>query len=63
MPEIPGFAEHGVAAKPLDTFADGWARFVAGGGGPVAVIGGGVAGAELALPPATGCGPRRAAPR
>ncbi len=49
MPEIPGFAEHGVAAKPLDTFADGWTRFVEGGGGPVAVIGGGVAGAELAM--------------
>ena len=36
MPEIPGFAAHGVAAKPLDAFADGWARFVEAGGGPVA---------------------------
>jgi len=49
MPEIPGFAAHGVAAKPLDAFADGWARFVEAGGGPVAVIGGGVAGVELAM--------------
>lgn len=49
MAEIPGFADHGVAAKPLDRFADKWARFVDGGGGPVAVIGGGVAGVELAL--------------
>lgn len=49
MPEIPGFAEHGIAAKPLDNFADRWARFVETGGGPVAVIGGGVAGVELAM--------------
>ena len=49
MPEIPGFSEFGVAAKPLDRFADAWARFVDDGGGPVAVIGAGVAGAELSL--------------
>lgn len=49
MPEIPGFAEHGIAAKPLDTFADDWARFMSAGGGPVAVIGAGVAGVELAM--------------
>lgn len=49
MPEIPGFAEHGIAAKPLDTFADDWDRFMSAGGGPVAVIGAGVAGVELAM--------------
>ena len=49
MPEIPGFFAHGIAAKPLDRFADAWAQFVAAGGGPVAVIGAGVAGAELAM--------------
>ncbi len=49
MAEIKGFSAHAVAAKPLDRFADTWARFVAGEGGPVAVIGGGVAGAELAM--------------
>lgn len=49
MPEITGFAEHGIAAKPLDVFADRWASFVAEGGGPVAVVGGGVAGVELAM--------------
>jgi len=49
MPEIEGFAAHGIAAKPLDNFAARWADFVSGGGGPVCVIGGGVAGAELAM--------------
>ena len=49
MPEISGFDTHGIAAKPLDRFADAWARFVAAGGGPVAVIGAGVAGVELAM--------------
>ncbi|GAB4384813.1 selenide, water dikinase SelD [Albidovulum sp.] len=54
MPSLPGFAEHGVPAKPLDAFADAWADFVArveaGRALPaVAVIGGGVAGVELAL--------------
>ena len=49
MPEIEGFSAHGIAAKPLDVFAARWAGFVSGGGGPVCVIGGGVAGAELAM--------------
>lgn len=49
MPDLPGFAQHGVAAKPLDDFADAWARFIEAGGGPVVVIGAGVAGVELAM--------------
>lgn len=54
MPDLPGFTEHAHPAKPLDAFADDWADFVraaaAGAARPeVAVIGGGVAGVELAL--------------
>lgn len=54
MPALPGFAEHAVPAKPLDAFADAWEDFAArvarGAAAPsVAVIGGGVAGVELAL--------------
>ncbi|PKP74454.1 MAG: bifunctional NADH dehydrogenase FAD-containing subunit/selenide, water dikinase SelD, partial [Alphaproteobacteria bacterium HGW-Alphaproteobacteria-6] len=52
MPAIPGFAEHAVPAKPLDAFADRWQRFceaATGSARRVAVIGGGVAGVELAL--------------
>ncbi|MCX7888637.1 MAG: selenide, water dikinase SelD [Rhodobacteraceae bacterium] len=49
MPAVPGFAEHAVPAKPLDGFARRWEAFVSAGGGPVAVVGGGIAGLELAL--------------
>jgi selenide,water dikinase len=49
MPDLPGFAEHAVAAKPLGAFADRWRAFLAAPEGDVAVIGGGVAGCELAL--------------
>lgn len=54
MPDLPGFTENGVPAKPLGTFADRWAQFVAdaatGQTEPrAAVIGAGVAGVELAL--------------
>lgn len=54
MPEIPGFTDHGTGAKPLGTFAHRWRAFlsaVTDGSRPpqVAVIGGGVAGAELAM--------------
>ncbi|PTQ74529.1 selenide, water dikinase SelD [Celeribacter persicus] len=53
MPELDGFADHGVAAKPLERFATQWDAFqTAARRGEVppqmAVIGGGVAGAELA---------------
>lgn len=53
MPQVPGFAEHGVAAKPLGPFAGAWEGFlgrVADGTAPqAAVIGGGIAGIELAM--------------
>lgn len=51
MPDLPGFAEHGVPAKPLDAFAAAWEAFMAARprGARVVVIGGGIAGVELAL--------------
>ncbi|EBA06621.1 selenide, water dikinase SelD [Sagittula stellata] len=50
MPTLPGFAEHAVPAKPLGPFASAWARFLEDSGpAKVAVIGGGVAGAEISL--------------
>jgi len=50
MPTLPGFAEHAIPAKPLGPFAARWDVF-RNGDGParVAVIGGGVAGVELAM--------------
>ncbi|MBL4812624.1 MAG: FAD-dependent oxidoreductase, partial [Rhodobacteraceae bacterium] len=59
MPTLPGFAKHGVPAKPLGPFAERWSAFVARvlaareTDAPlpddVVIIGGGVAGAELAM--------------
>ncbi|MFP4275312.1 MAG: FAD-dependent oxidoreductase, partial [Paracoccaceae bacterium] len=54
MPALPGFATHAVPAKPLDTYAARWRDFLgraaAGRAAPqVAVIGGGIAGIELAM--------------
>jgi selenide, water dikinase len=51
LPDLPGFTEHAVAAKPLGDFARRWAAFLpAAGPAPrLVVIGGGVAGVELAL--------------
>lgn len=54
MPDLPGFAAHGTPAKPLGPFAVGWdgfvARVAAGEAAPqAAVIGGGIAGIELAM--------------
>ncbi|WP_341864039.1 selenide, water dikinase SelD [Gymnodinialimonas sp. 57CJ19] len=50
MPKLPGFSEHAIAAKPLGRFADLWAQ-ACGDEGPIniAVIGGGVAGCEVAM--------------
>ena len=54
MPELAGFAEHGVGAKPLDRYVSQWNAFLDKARQKqvppdVAVIGGGIAGAELAL--------------
>ena len=50
IPEVPGFADHAIPAKPLGTFASRWDAFRADATQPqIAIIGGGVAGAELAL--------------
>ncbi len=49
MPNLPGFSAHGIAAKPLGPFADRWRTHLDEDAGPVVVIGGGVAGVELAL--------------
>ncbi len=50
MPDLPGFADHAVSAKPLGPFADRWSAYLtADGPARVAVIGGGVAGCELAM--------------
>jgi len=62
MPGLEGFADHAVPAKPLDAFADRWQSFVEtvapGDARPeVAVIGGGIAGVELALAAAYRLGP------
>jgi len=50
MPELPGFAAYGVPAKPLGPFAARWDAYRQEAVAPrVVVIGGGVAGAELAM--------------
>ena len=49
MPEIPGFGDHAHAAKPLGPFAAAWADYLRAPMGDIVVIGGGVAGVELAL--------------
>ncbi|WP_417808695.1 selenide, water dikinase SelD [Thioclava sp.] len=51
MPQLPGFSDHVTPAKPLDAFADAWAEFLATApANPrIAVVGGGVAGVELAM--------------
>ncbi|MEX0284204.1 MAG: selenide, water dikinase SelD [Paracoccaceae bacterium] len=50
MPDLPGFADHGVPAKPLGPFSERWASYLSGTGpAKIAVLGGGVAGVELVL--------------
>ncbi|PJI93109.1 selenophosphate synthase [Yoonia maricola] len=50
MPDLPGFTTHAIPAKPLGTFASRWDAFRAQADAPqLAIIGGGVAGAELAI--------------
>ena len=51
LPDLPGYTDHGVAAKPMGRYADRWDAFVAQGvlRPRVVVIGAGVGGVELAL--------------
>jgi selenide,water dikinase len=51
LPDLPGFVEFGSSAKPLGDFAAAWQAFLAQGlAAPrITVIGGSVAGVELAL--------------
>ena len=50
MPALPGFPEHGIPAKPLAEFAAKWDAYRTTAKAPkVAVIGAGIAGAELAM--------------
>ncbi|MCF2905907.1 selenide, water dikinase SelD [Octadecabacter sp. CECT 8868] len=50
MPRLAGFTENGIPAKPLGVFASRWDAYRETATAPkVAVIGGGVAGAELAM--------------
>ncbi|WP_420567804.1 selenide, water dikinase SelD [Thalassovita sp.] len=54
LPQLPGFSQHAIGAKPLDIYAETWAQYIDaaqrdGHAQPVAVIGGGVAGVELAM--------------
>lgn len=51
LPALPGFADHATAAKPLGTYAERWAAFVARAlpAPQVVIIGAGLGGVELAL--------------
>ncbi|NBE06881.1 selenide, water dikinase SelD [Rhodobacter sp. CCP-1] len=51
LPEVPGFAAHAAAAKPLGDYARRWAAFVAAAPARprMVLIGAGVGGVELAL--------------
>lgn len=50
MPTLPGFTDYAIPAKPLGNFASRWDAFRATADNPnIAIIGGGVAGAELAM--------------
>ncbi|MBW7055980.1 FAD-dependent oxidoreductase [Paracoccus bogoriensis] len=56
---LPGFSDHALAVKPLGTFSEGWARWLAKAlpAPRVAVIGAGLGGAEIALAMAHRLGP------
>lgn len=50
MPDLPGFTNNAIPAKPLGTFASRWDTFRVMAKDPqIVTIGGGVAGAELAM--------------
>ena len=48
-PALPGAAAHVTPVKPIAGFLRAWQRLLAGGGGRVAVLGGGLGGIEVAL--------------
>lgn len=50
MPNLPGFQQHAIPAKPLTPFAQAWDDY-RNNSGParIAIIGGGIAGGEIAL--------------
>lgn len=60
LPDLPGFTAHGHPAKPLGDFAIQWAHFAAHAPAhaQVVVLGGGVAGVELALAARHRLGPK-----
>ena len=51
LPEIPGYSDHAVAAKPLSHYAERWEAFVARAlpTPRLVILGGGIGGVELAL--------------
>ena len=51
LPDLPGYAEHGVAAKPLGAFVAAWDRFLACPPATprIVILGAGIGGVELAL--------------
>ncbi|MEM8824290.1 MAG: FAD-dependent oxidoreductase, partial [Pseudomonadota bacterium] len=54
MPDLPGFSQHAIGAKPLDRFASEWRSYrKAANAGEIAkeiaIIGGGIAGVELSM--------------
>lgn len=51
LPELPGFLDHAIAAKPLGGYAERWQAFVASNpaSARIVVLGAGVGGVELAL--------------
>jgi len=65
LPEVAGFADHALAAKPLGGYAEGWEAFLARApqSPRLVIIGAGVGGAELAMASAhrlraSGCRPQ-----
>ncbi len=51
LPNVDGFAAHGLAAKPLGHYSEGWDAFVAKGmpAPHLVIVGAGIGGVELAL--------------
>ena len=51
LPDLPGFADHALAVRPLDTFATAWAAFLARDqpAPKIVLVGAGVGGVELAM--------------